>query len=126
MSRDRPLILVADDDGDIRELLRFRLSQAGYEVETAANGREALDLAIKLRPDLVILDVMMPILNGFEVTAAIRGNEDLADMPVMLLTARVQEEDVQRGFAAGADDYIKKPFSPDELRSRVKTILGRR
>jgi DNA-binding response OmpR family regulator len=123
---DRPLVLVADDDEDIRALVSFRLERAGYEVVEARDGEEALRLAREQAPDLAVLDVMMPKLTGDEVTRRIRGDEAMRRMPVILLTARVQEDDVARGFEAGADDYIKKPFSPQELRARVQAVLGRR
>jgi DNA-binding response OmpR family regulator len=119
-------VLVADDDEDIRELVAFRLERAGYAVVAARDGEEALQLALERSPDLAILDVMMPKLTGIEVTERLRANDATRRMPVILLTARVQEADVARGFEAGADDYIKKPFSPQELRSRVQAILGRR
>lgn len=124
--RERPLVLVADDDEDILALVVFRLEQANYDVASASNGAEALALARERVPDLAILDVMMPKLDGYEVTRQIRQHEATRGMPVILLTARVQEADVTRGFEAGADDYIKKPFSPQELRARVQSILGRR
>ena len=122
----RPVILVADDDADILSLVLFRLERAGYDVVAAADGDEALRLAVERHPDLAILDVMMPKLTGYDVTREIRKNEATRRMPVILLTARAQEADVTRGFEAGADDYIKKPFSPQELRERVQAILGRR
>ena len=125
-SEPRPLVLVADDEADIRSLIRYRLDRAGYEVITAVDGEEALALALGRRPALLILDVMMPKLNGIEVTQRLRAEPELRDVPIILLTARVQEHDIERGFDAGADDYIKKPFSPQELRSRVQAILGRR
>jgi DNA-binding response OmpR family regulator len=120
------MVLVADDEVDIRDLVSYRLEKAGYEVVTAENGREALEQAKELKPDLAVLDVMMPFLDGYEVTSGIREDESLASMPVIMLTARAQEQDVERGFEVGADDYIKKPFSPQELRTRVQAILGRR
>jgi DNA-binding response OmpR family regulator len=121
-----PLVLVADDDPDILTLVGFRLERAGYEVLPARDGEEALALALERQPDLAILDVMMPKLDGYEVTQRLRSNRATSGMPVILLTARVQEADITRGFEAGADDYIKKPFSPQELRARVQAILGRR
>jgi DNA-binding response OmpR family regulator len=121
-----PLVLVADDDEDIRSLVVYRLERSGYDVIAAHDGDAALELALERHPDLAVLDVMMPKLNGYEVTRAIREHEPTSRMPVILLTARVQEADVARGFEAGADDYIKKPFSPQELRARVQAILGRR
>ena len=125
-SNDKPLVLIADDDPDILSLVAFRLERADYDVVQAADGEEALRLANERHPDLAILDVMMPKLTGLDVTREIRRNAATARMPVILLTARVQEADVTRGFEAGADDYLKKPFSPQELRARVQAILGRR
>lgn len=124
--RSRPLILVADDDRDILQLVSFRLERADYEVVQANDGEEALRLVKELRPDLAVLDLMMPKLNGYDVIREIRRDEETKAIPVILLTARVQEADVARGFEAGADDYLKKPFSPQELRARVQAILGRR
>jgi DNA-binding response OmpR family regulator len=119
-------ILVADDDQDILELVAFRLERAGYEVLTAGDGEQALAAAREHRPALAVLDVMMPKLTGYDVVKAMRAEEGTSGIPVILLTARVQEADVSRGFEAGADDYIRKPFSPQELRARVEAILGRR
>jgi DNA-binding response OmpR family regulator len=124
--RDRAVVLVADDDADILELVSFRLERAGYDVVSARDGEEALKQAVELQPDLAVLDVMMPKLNGYEVTQEIRRSDATRAMPVILLTARVQDVDITRGFDAGADDYIKKPFSPQELRARVQAVLGRR
>jgi DNA-binding response OmpR family regulator len=122
----RKLILAADDEEDIRELVAFRLERAGYEVITAADGQEALDLALDRTPDLVILDYRMPRLTGIEVTRRLRAESKTARVPIVLLTASVQEHSVAEGFEAGADDYIKKPFSPQELTARIQAILGRR
>jgi DNA-binding response OmpR family regulator len=124
--RDKPLVLVAEDDADILALVDYRLERAGYDVLTATNGEEAADLAASECPDLAVLDIMMPRLDGYGVTRRIREDESTSGIPVILLTARVQEADVARGFEAGADDYIKKPFSPQELRARVQAVLGRR
>ena len=124
--KKKPLVLIADDDPDILALVSFRLERAGYDVVEAADGEQALALARERMPDLAVLDVMMPKLSGYDVTREIRADEAMARMPVILLTARVQEADVARGFEVGADDYIKKPFSPQELRARVQAILGRR
>ena len=126
MSEDVRTVLVADDDEDILELVSFRLERAGYEVVTARDGTAALAAAQERRPDLAVLDVMMPGLNGYEVTRRLRADGATRDIPVILLTARVQEADVNRGFEAGADDYLRKPFSPQELRARVQAIIARR
>jgi CheY-like chemotaxis protein len=117
------LILVADDDDDVRELVVFRLVDAGYEVITAADGAEAVALAAERRPDLCLIDVMMPKLDGFEVTRSVRANPDLAGTQILLLTASVHESAVERGLAAGADDYIGKPFSAADLLERCAAAL---
>ena len=119
-------VLVADDERDILELVVFRLERSGYEIVRATDGEEALRFALEQRPDLAVLDVMMPKLNGYDVTREIRRHEETRTMPVILLTARAQEADVTRGFEAGADDYLKKPFSPQELGARVQAILDLR
>lgn len=121
-----PLVLVADDDPDILDLVRYRLERSGYAVATATDGTEAVRLAGELSPALAVLDVMMPGLTGFDVTRRLREDPETARIPVILLTAKAQEADVQEGFDAGADDYIRKPFSPRELSARVQAILGRR
>ena len=120
------VVLVADDDEDILALVAFRLERAGYEVVTARDGEEALALAKKQQPDPAVLDVMMPKLTGYEVTEHLRKNETTNRIPVILLTARAQEADVARGVEAAADDYAKKPYSPQHLRVRVQAILLRR
>jgi DNA-binding response OmpR family regulator len=124
--REQPVVLAADDDPDILELVAFRLERSGYTVLQARDGEEALRLALEKKPDLAVLDVMMPKLDGFELTRRLRAEEATSRMPIILLTARAQDADVQQGFDAGADDYIRKPFSPQELRTRVQAILGRR
>jgi DNA-binding response OmpR family regulator len=121
-----PVVLAADDDPDVLELVTFRLERSGYTVLQAHDGEEAWALARDARPDLAVLDVHMPKLDGFELIRRIRADEAIRSMPIILLTARAQDADVQRGFEAGADDYIRKPFSPQELRARVQAILGRR
>jgi DNA-binding response OmpR family regulator len=121
----RPLVLVADDDPDILALVRFRLERDGYEVLSAPDGETALDRALARPPDLALLDVMMPRLDGYEVTRRLRAHGPTTTIPIILLTARVQEHDVARGFAAGADDYVTKPFTPQVLGERVQAALGR-
>jgi DNA-binding response OmpR family regulator len=122
----RPLVLVADDDPDILALVRFRLERDGYEVLSAPDGETALDLALARSPDLALLDVMMPRLDGYEVTRRLRAHGPTATIPIILLTARVQEPDITHGFEAGADDYVTKPFSPQALGQRVQAALGAR
>lgn len=118
-------ILIIDDDPDIRELISFKLEQLGFEVHTESDGETGLAAVMQLQPDLVLLDWMMPKLTGIEVCSLIRDGSDNVGVPVIMLTARAQEADIQRGFAAGADDYIVKPFSPRELASRVEAVLAR-
>jgi DNA-binding response OmpR family regulator len=123
--REAPLVLVADDEDDIRALVSFRLKRAGYEVITAADGEEAFLLATTRLPDLVVLDMMMPKATGLEVTRNMREQATTKDIPIILLTARAQEADVAHGFEAGANDYVKKPFSPQDLQARVQALLER-
>jgi DNA-binding response OmpR family regulator len=123
--KGQSLILIADDDPDILALVSFRLRRAGYDIVEARNGEEAVQLALERRPDLVILDVMMPRVDGYEATRRLRQHEETSQTPVILLTARVQDVDVARGFEVGADDYVRKPFSPQELGDRVQAALGR-
>ena len=118
-----PLLLIADDDEDILELLGFRLERAGYEIVRARNGAEALRLALEHTPALALLDVTMPGLDGYEVTRRLRTEPRTSAMPVILLTARAQASDISRGMAAGADDYIKKPFDAHDLRRRIERLL---
>ena len=117
-------ILVADDDVDIRELVEFKLSTLGHDVVAVADGAAAIEACKAQRPDLAVLDVMMPGVSGLDAIRAIRADPALADLPVILLTARAQESDVETGFDSGADDYNKKPFSPRELDSRVQALLS--
>ena len=116
-------ILVADDDVDIRELVEFKLSTLGHDVVAVGDGAAAIEACHAERPDLAVLDVMMPGVSGLEAIRAIRATPELADLPVILLTARAQESDVETGFDSGADDYITKPFSPRELAARVESLL---
>ena len=118
-------VVVADDDADIRDLVTFKLGSAGYTVVPAADGDEALRLITEHRPDLAVLDVMMPGQSGLDVLRSIRADEALAGTRVILLTARARDVDVDAGFSTGADDYLTKPFSPRELVHRVTTLIGR-
>jgi DNA-binding response OmpR family regulator len=118
-----PVVLVADDDEDILLLVTTRLRRDGFDVVAARNGEEALALAREHRPDIAVLDVGMPMLDGLEVLAQIRADDSLKSMRVLLLTAKAQESDVRRGFDAGADAYVRKPFSPAELSTRVRELL---
>ncbi|MFZ5640505.1 MAG: response regulator [Bacillota bacterium] len=118
-------ILVVDDEHHIVELVKFNLDKEGYQVETAFDGRNALIAVENRRPDLIILDVMLPELDGFEVCRTLQKNPDTCDIPIIMLTARVEEIDKVLGLELGADDYITKPFSPRELVARVKARLRR-
>jgi DNA-binding response OmpR family regulator len=122
----RRLALVADDEADLVNVLRFRLERSGFDVLTAVDGEEALALARSNDLDIAILDGMMPRRSGFEVLRELRGNPATRDLPVILLTARAQESDIDEGFDAGASDYVTKPFSPQELLARVHRQLGDR
>jgi len=115
-------ILVADDEPHIRELVRVYLSKEGYEIESAVDGQDAVDKAQRSNPDLIVLDLMMPRLDGFEVTKAIR---ERSDVPILMLTVRKEDAIKVTGLELGADDYLTKPFNPKELVARVKAILRR-
>jgi CheY-like chemotaxis protein len=121
---EAPLVLCADDDEDILSLVALRLQRAGYRVETATDGARALERARELEPDLIVLDVMMPRMTGVEVLTAIRAEDALAATKVILLSARVQEADIDRGMGAGADAYLAKPFRAPELVEAVERLLG--
>lgn len=116
-------ILVVDDDADIRDLVCLKLGRAGHDVVSQADGEAGLAAALRLVPDLLLLDWMMPRLTGLEVCLRLRESAVGASIPVILLTARAQESDVKQGLAAGADEYIVKPFSPRELLARVDAVL---
>ena len=119
-----PVVLVAEDDDDILLLVTTRLRRDGFEVLTASTGEDALALARETHPAVAVLDVGLPGLDGLEVLTQIRSDEQLRDTRVLLLTAKAQESDVRRGYDAGADAYVKKPFSPVELSARVRALLG--
>jgi DNA-binding response OmpR family regulator len=120
-----PTVLVVDDDPDIRDIATLKLEQAGLEVLTEADGEGGLAAALELAPDALLLDWMMPRLTGIEVCARLREHPQTGRLPIILLTAKAQEADIERGFAAGANDYIVKPFSPRELVARVTAALAR-
>ena len=122
---ERPLVLVADDDPDILSLVTLRLERDGYEVIGAPDGERAVEEALERTPDLALIDVSMPKLDGYEVTERLRQHEPTSATPIILLTARVQDSDVARGVEAGADDYVRKPFSTADLRTRLQAALGR-
>jgi DNA-binding response OmpR family regulator len=118
-------ILVVDDDADIRDLVATKLESSGYEVETAGDGVTGLELAANNGYSLVISDVMMPGMSGVDMVRMMRSAEPPISVPVILLTAKNQERDIESGFAAGIADYVVKPFSPRELAARVAGILAR-
>ncbi len=118
-------VLVVDDDPDVRQLVEMKLRLDGIETLTATNGQEALDVLATNDVDLVVLDLMMPVMDGIETCRRIREAEDMAELPVIMLTAKAQASDIQTGFATGATDYVVKPFSPRELLSRVRGSLAR-
>jgi two-component system, OmpR family, alkaline phosphatase synthesis response regulator PhoP len=117
-------ILTVDDDDRIRRLVQFNLQRAGYRVSTAGDGVEALDQIGQERPDLVLLDINMPRMDGIEVLRRLRADPETAALPVILLTAKAQDEDILEGKRSGADYYLTKPFSPVELLSVIREALG--
>ncbi|MDG9710623.1 response regulator transcription factor [Streptomyces sp. DH10] len=118
-------VLIADDDADIRELVGFKLTQGGHEVTAVEDGLQALQAVQDHKVDLALLDIRMPGMSGLDVCRTLRADPETAALPILLITARSQEGDVEAGFAAGADDYITKPFSPRELARRVEAVLAR-
>lgn len=118
-------ILVVDDEPDITALVAYHLAKAGYRVSTASNGTEALKAAAEQRPDVIVLDLMLPGLSGLDVLQALRKQEETRDVGVIMLTARREEADRIRGLSLGADDYLTKPFSPSELTLRIAAIVRR-
>jgi two-component system alkaline phosphatase synthesis response regulator PhoP len=119
-------ILVVDDESDIIEFISYNLKKEGYDVFTASNGKEALPIAKKVRPDLILLDVMMPIMDGIETCKQIKADPDFAKTFVVFLTARAEEYSEIEGFNVGADDYIAKPIKPKVLLTRLNAILRRK
>jgi DNA-binding response OmpR family regulator len=119
-----PLVLVADDDEDILTLVALRFRRSGLEVILARNGEEALELINTRAPDAAVLDIAMPKLTGLEVLRRLRSSEATKDLPIVLLTARAAENDVEVGLDAGADEYITKPFSPQDLYACVQSVLS--
>jgi DNA-binding response OmpR family regulator len=117
------LICIVDDDPDVRELVEYKLVQNGHEVLSATNGRDALLLVPDTKPALLLLDVMMPGLSGFDVLSKLRADPATRALPIIMLTAKAQDADAERGFALGANDYMLKPFSPRELLNRINAQL---
>ncbi|MDP9303405.1 MAG: response regulator [Actinomycetota bacterium] len=123
-ARAVPLVLVADDDEDILTLVALRFRRSGLEVILARDGEEALELINTRAPDAAVLDIAMPKLTGLEVVRRLRSSEATKDLPIVLLTARAAENDVEVGLDAGADEYIAKPFSPQDLYACVQSVLS--
>lgn len=119
-------ILIVDDEEDILELIRFNLSKEGYDAVCAETGEKALKLVMRDSFDLIVLDLMLPGLDGFEVTQHLKGNPATRSVPIVMLTAKGEEADVVTGLELGADDYITKPFSPRVLSARIKAVMRRR
>jgi two-component system alkaline phosphatase synthesis response regulator PhoP len=119
-----PRILAVDDEPNIVRLIQVNLERHGYQVETANNGAQALAKIKANRPDLLVSDVMMPEMDGFELLANVRRDPSLMDLPVIMLTAKAQDKDVLEGYKTGADMYLTKPFNPQELLAFVKRILS--
>lgn len=118
-------ILVIEDDRSVQSLITYKLKNSGFEVLTASNGAEGLDVLSKNTVDLILADLMMPVMSGKEFLVAVKKNDATKDIPVVILTAKTLENEVIEGLALGADDYIKKPFSPAELLARVRNVLSR-
>ena len=121
----KPFILVVEDEEALSVLVKYNLEKAGFDVACAFSGDEALDLIDKKIPDLIVLDWMLPEMSGIEVCREIRSLEYTKEVPIIMLTARSQEDDRLKGFNSGADDYMTKPFSPKELVARIKSVLRR-
>jgi two-component system alkaline phosphatase synthesis response regulator PhoP len=120
-------ILIAEDEKDIRELIAFSLTFAGFEVVSAVDGKEALEkaLALEAKPDLIMMDVRMPRMTGYEACKRMKEMDELKGIPIVLLSAKGQESEIQTGLKSGADEYIIKPFAPDELAGLVTAIINR-
>jgi CheY-like chemotaxis protein len=118
-------ILIAEDERDIRDLVAFTLRFAGHEVTAAANGEEAVQLAPREKPDLILMDVRMPRMTGYDACRVIKADPNLKDIPVVFLSAKGQESEIQTGLDVGAEEYLLKPFAPDQLTERVKAILAK-
>lgn len=120
-----PLVLVAEDERDIRELIVIALELEGFNVVEVPNGEEAVKKAKEIKPDLILMDVRMPKMTGYEACKALKAEEATKEIPVVFLSAKGQEAEVNTGLELGAEEYLLKPFAPDELSSRVTKILGK-
>ena len=126
MARMANRILVVEDDSNIEQLVTFKLKNSGFEVFNARNGKEALDFLQKNSVDLVVTDVMMPVMGGKELVMELKKDPKTRSIPTVMLTSRTLEKEIVEGFELGVEDYIKKPFSPQEFIVRIKTVLARR
>jgi DNA-binding response OmpR family regulator len=120
-----PKILIAEDEPDIRDLIAFTLRFAGYEVATANNGEEAVQMASREFPDLILMDVRMPRMTGYDACRVMKADPELKDIPIVFLSAKGQESEIKTGMDVGAEDYLLKPFAPDQLTDRVRAILAK-
>ena len=118
-----PSVLIADDDDDVRDVIEFGLQVAGFRTMTADNGQSALDLAVKRRPGVIILDVTMPQLDGLSVCSRLHASAETAEIPVLMISGAADPADLALGYAAGADDYLPKPFSSHEMMRRLNWLL---
>lgn len=118
-------ILIAEDEPDIRELVAFTLRFAGHEVTATANGEEALEQAGQIIPDLILMDVRMPKMTGYDACRAMKQDPTLKDIPVVFLSAKGQDSEIQTGLEAGAEEYLLKPFAPNQLTEHIKAILAK-
>ena len=121
----KPFVVIAEDEKAVSELLRYNLEAAGYETAIASDGDETMLLINERTPDLIVLDWMLPKISGIEICRRVRSRQDTANLPVIMLTARTEEADRIRGLQTGADDYVTKPFSPNELIARIQAVLRR-
>jgi DNA-binding response OmpR family regulator len=126
MTTPKETILVVEDEPTTKALILYKLKNSGYAVDCVSDGTEGLDYLEKSTPDLIILDLMMPLMSGKEFLIIMRQNERYRNIPVIILTAKTLERDIVEGLSLGADDFVKKPFSPSELAARVRALLARR
>jgi CheY-like chemotaxis protein len=124
MTDKQPVVLVADDEEDIKVVLRMFLEAVGYEVVTAFDGLDALEQIKSTKPDVVLMDIMMPVIDGIEVVRQMKATPGIRDIPVVMLTAAAQSDMVERAIQAGAADYIVKPFEPETVQRAIEKVLG--
>lgn len=120
-----PRIVIAEDEPDIRDLITFTLRFAGFDVTAGANGEEGYEFTKREKPDIVMMDVRMPKMTGYEACRKIKADPEIADIPVVFLSAKGQDSEIETGLEAGAEAYLLKPFAPDQLVERLKSILAK-